>query len=146
MTDETFARELPRTEAMRLLASAPVGRLVFTHQALPAITPVTHLVTGDAILIGLTPRSAIAASVGTAGAVVAYEADELDLTGRLAWTVVVVGLARLVIDADVARHLVRLRSWPGGAATDIIEISAEIVTGHQLAPRQPGDGIVRTAL
>jgi hypothetical protein len=146
VTDERFMRELPRAEAMRLLASVPVGRLVFTHQALPAIRPVNHLVEDDMIVIGLTPGSAIAASAGSGGTVVAYEADALDLDGRLGWTVIVVGVARLVTEADaVLRYRALLRSWLSGAMTDIIEISSEIVTGYQLVPNQPGDEIVRAA-
>jgi hypothetical protein len=32
---------------MSLLASVPLGRIVFTARALPAIRPVSHLVDGD---------------------------------------------------------------------------------------------------
>jgi Pyridoxamine 5'-phosphate oxidase len=85
--------ELPRAESLRLLASVPVGRLVFTHQALPAIRPVNHIVDGDKIVIGLTPGSAIAGSTRQSGTVVAYEADSLDLTTRQGWTVIVIGRA-----------------------------------------------------
>jgi Pyridoxamine 5'-phosphate oxidase len=146
VTDERFMRELPREAAMRLLASVPVGRLVFTHQALPAIRPVNHLVDDDTIVIGLTPGSAIAASTGSGGTVVAYEADALDLDGRLGWTVIVVGVARLVTEADaVLRYRARLRPWLSGAMTDIVEISSEIVTAYELVPRLPGDEIVRAA-
>ena len=147
MTDERFMRELPRAEAMRLLASVPVGRLVFTHQALPAIRPVNHFVDNDTIVVGLTHGSAIAASTGSGGTVVAYEADALDMTGRLGWTVIVVGVARLVADAEcVLRHRARLRPWLSGAMTDIVEISSEIVTGYELVPHLPRDEIVRAAL
>jgi hypothetical protein len=47
---------------MALLASVQIGRLVFTHQALPAIRPVNHLIEEGKIVIGLTPGSAIAAT------------------------------------------------------------------------------------
>ncbi len=146
VTDERSMRELPRAEAMALLASVPVGRIVFTHQALPAIRPVNHLVEDDTIVIGLTPGSAIAASTSPGGTVVAYEADALDLGSRLGWTVIVIGIARLVTEADaVLRRRARLEPWLTGAMTDIIEISSEIVTGYQLVPDQPGDEIVRAA-
>jgi hypothetical protein len=138
-------RELPRAEAMRLLASVPVGRLVFTHQALPAIRPVNHLVEDGTIVIGLTPGSAVVASAASGGTVVAYEADALDLDRRLGWTVIVVGVAKLLTDADaVQRHRGRLRPWLAGAMNDIVEISTEMVTGYQLVP-QPGDKSVQAA-
>jgi hypothetical protein len=75
VTDERSLGELTRAEALQLLASVPVGRLVFTHQALPAIRPVNHLVEGDKVVIGLTAGSAIAASSGPGATVVAYEAE-----------------------------------------------------------------------
>jgi Pyridoxamine 5'-phosphate oxidase len=144
VTDERFMRELPRAEAMALLASVSVGRLVFTHQALPAIRPVNHLVDADKIVIGLTSGSAMAASTADSGTVVAYEADALDLDSRLGWTVIVVGVARLLTDAEaVLDYRGLLRPWLGGAMTDIVAISTEIVTGYQLVPQRPEDQIAR---
>jgi hypothetical protein len=44
MDDRRSLCELPRREALDLLASTPVGRVVFTGRALPAIRP--DVVTG----------------------------------------------------------------------------------------------------
>ena len=146
MTDERSLLELSRADGWQLLASVPVGRLVFTHQALPAVRLVNHLVDGDKIVIGLTPGSAIATSAGTGGMVVAYEADALDLAERLGWSVVVVGVARLVAgDEAVAQYLTRLRPWLSGATADIITISSELVTGYRMVPSEPGRKIARAA-
>jgi len=150
VTDERTLLELPREQSLELLASVPVGRLVFTHQALPAVRPVNHLVAGDQIVIGLTAGSAIAASTGRGGTVVAYEADSLDPADRSGWTVIVVGVAQLETSAvRVLEYRARLRPWLGGAMTDIITISAEIVTGYQLAPlgpaTEPPAGVVTAA-
>lgn len=135
MTDARSLREMPRSEAMRLLASVPVGRLVFTHQALPSIRPVNHLVLDDKIMIALTPGSAFKSATGPDGIVVAYEADLLDMTARTGWTVIVVGLARLVTDPELAaQHRSVLRPWLGGPMNDILAISSELVTGYWLQP------------
>jgi Pyridoxamine 5'-phosphate oxidase len=133
VTDERALLELPRSESLRLLASVPVGRLVFTHQALPAIRPVNHIVDDDKIVIGLTSGSAIAGSAGQDGTVVAYEADSLDLETRQGWTVIVVGIARLESEAAARQYRDELHPWLAGAMTDIISISSEIVTGYRLA-------------
>ena len=147
MTDERSLVELSRAEGWQLLASVPVGRLVFTHQALPAIRLVNHLVDGDKIVIGLTPGSAIAVSTSSGGTVVGFEADALDLTERLGWSVVVIGVARLVAaDDTVLQYRARLRPWLSGPMADIITISSEVVTGHRLVPSEPGNKIVRTAV
>ena len=146
MTDERALGELSRTEALQLLASVSVGRLVFTHQALPAIRPVNHLIEADTIVIGLTAGSAFAVSLRAGGTVVAYEADSLDLAERSGWTVIVVGVARIETAADaVRRYRAQLRPWLSGAMTDVITISSEIVTGYRLIPVLPADEIARAA-
>jgi Pyridoxamine 5'-phosphate oxidase len=147
MNDERSLLEVSRADGWRLLASVPVGRLVFTHQALPAVRLVNHLVDGDTIVVSLTAGSAIATSAGTEGTVVAYEADELDLAERLGWSVVVVGVARLVADDDaVAQYRRRLRPWLSGAMAEIMTISSEVVTGYRLVQSEPGSKIARTAV
>jgi len=146
MTDQRYLLELSRPDAMALLATVPIGRLVFTHQALPAIRPVNHLVDGDKIVVGLTRGSAIATSAAAAGTVVAYEADSLDPDSRTGWSVIVVGVARLEADADaVLRYQSTLKPWLAGAMEDIVTISSEIVTGFRLVPSQPTTGTVRAA-
>jgi hypothetical protein len=147
MNDERSLVELSRAEGWRLLASVPVGRLVFTHQALPAVRLINHLVDGDKIVIGLTPGSAVATSAGAEGTVVAYEADALDLVERLGWSVVVVGRARLVEGDDaVERYRSQLRPWLSGATADIITITSELVTGYRLVPVEPVTEIARAAV
>jgi len=147
MTDERSLLELSRAEGWQLLASVPVGRLVFTYQALPAIRPVNHLVEGDKIVTGLMAGSAFATSFRAGGTVVAYEADSLDIAERSGWTVIVVGVARLETEADAVRHYrAQLRPWLSGATTDVLTISSEIVTGYRLMPALPADEIVRTAV
>jgi len=41
--------ELTKPRSMELLGSVPVGRVVFTHHALPTVRPVNHLVADDLI-------------------------------------------------------------------------------------------------
>jgi len=140
VTDQRSLGELSRAEALQLLASVPVGRLVFTHQALPAIRPVNHLIEDDKIVIGLTAGSAFATSFRVGETVVAYEADSLNLTERSGWTVIVVGVARLETEPGaVLSYRARLRSWLSGATTDVVTISSEIVTGYRLVPLHTAD-------
>jgi len=143
VVNERSLSELPRAEALYLLASVPVGRLVFTHQALPAIRPVNHLVEDEKIVIGLTAGSTFTKSFRADGTVVAYEADSLDITERSGWTVIVVGVARLETEADaVRRYRARLRPWLSGAMTDVLTISSEIVSGYRLVAVPQADEIV----
>ncbi|MFG3437596.1 pyridoxamine 5'-phosphate oxidase family protein [Nonomuraea sp. NPDC047897] len=127
--------ELSPAEALRLLAGAPIGRIVFTRHALPAIRPVNHLVTGGQIIIRSNPGTVLSTEVAPSGAVVAFEADELDAERRLGWSVIVTGVARLVSDLEeAARYRARLRPWVSGEMDQVVRISPEIVTGFRLRP------------
>lgn len=119
---------------MLLLDSVSVGRIVFTARALPAIRPVCHLVDGEHIIIRTDRGAAITSELrAQAGTVVAYEADSIDMTDHLGWSVIVVGVARRVTDPGLAAHYRRsLRPWVGGAKDQVIAIHAEVVTGFRL--------------
>jgi nitroimidazol reductase NimA-like FMN-containing flavoprotein (pyridoxamine 5'-phosphate oxidase superfamily) len=125
-------RELSREESLRLLASVPLGRVVFTDRALPAIRPVNHLVDGGRVIVRSHTGAAILRAAER-GVVVAYEADAIDPEFRLGWSVVVTGVARLVKEpARAAEYERRLRPWVDVPMDQVIEISADIVTGFAL--------------
>ncbi|MCX5010318.1 pyridoxamine 5'-phosphate oxidase family protein [Streptomyces sp. NBC_00555] len=136
-------RELDRAEALRLLATVSLGRIVFTQHALPAVRPVNHLVDGEDIIIRTHEGGALASLAAPAdvpGVVVAYEADVIDPDTHLGWSVVVTGYARLVADADDAdRYADLLRPWVGQPMTSALRIRPDLVTGFRLeaAPPRP---------
>ena len=125
---------LPRAESLRLLSSVSLGRLVFTHLALPAIRPVNHAVAGEQVIIRAYLGTAISAAVGDrSGTVVAYEADLIDPETHLGWSVIIVGrAARLTDQAEAARYREVLRPWVADGADDIIAIQADMVDGFRL--------------
>lgn len=125
---------LPRAESLRLLSSVSLGRLVFTHLALPAIRPVNHAVAGQQVIIRAYLGTAISAAVGDrTGTVVAYEADLIDPDTHLGWSVIIVGrAARLTDQAEAARYRELLRPWVADGADDIIAIQADMVDGFRL--------------
>ena len=57
------AIDLTEGECWQLLRSTSLGRVVFTHHAMPAIRPVNHLVEGQAIII----RSHLGAAIVSRG-------------------------------------------------------------------------------
>jgi hypothetical protein len=122
--------ELPRPECLRLLDQAPVGRIVYTVRALPAIVPVTHLVDNGMVVV----RTHVGAEC--AGSVVAYQADELRGDNR--WTVTVTGVARRVLDpGEVAAYERRLTPLVAAAEVETIRIYPELVTGYRLLGTTP---------
>jgi hypothetical protein len=134
MIEARQLQELTQAESLRLLSSVPVGRVVFTHHALPAIRPVNHLVVDNKIIIIARLGSAISSQAGTdGGTVVAYEADSIDPDTHLGWSVVVIGKAGHVIsETEAAGYRRALQPWVAGEMDDVIVIRAELVTGYQL--------------
>jgi hypothetical protein len=140
MDEHRRLEQLTRTRALDLLSSVSLGRLVFTHQALPAIRPVNHLVECESIIVRATAGAAIVSAADRHGVVVAYEADSIDSENHVGWSVIVVGTARLLADdAAAARYRTLLHPWISGAVDDVITISADLVTGYQMVPREAAD-------
>ena len=131
---QRHSTELTRGESLRLLASVSFGRLVFTLQALPAIRPVNHLLDDGDVIIRTHLGAPVVAAAGTApGVVVAYEADEIDPSEHLGWSVIVTGRAHLVHDPQqVARYEQTLHTWVAGTMDQFIRIHPEIITGIRL--------------
>jgi uncharacterized protein len=123
---------LEREECLRLLASVPVGRLVFTEHALPAITPVNFLVHDDAVVIPHDESGELAAAAD--GDVVAFEADEFDATTRSGWSVTVVGRTALVTDAALVTKLSALQfaEWASGECSRFTRIQVAHVAGRRI--------------
>lgn len=134
--------ELTEDECWRLLASASIGRVVFTHHAMPAIRPVNHFIDGRKIIIRTHLGAAIAARATEqssdgqgkpCGSVVCYEADELDPVGHTGWSVIATGLARLIADpVDIARYATAVDPWIAGDMNQVIAIEPEFISGIRL--------------
>ncbi|MEU6394712.1 pyridoxamine 5'-phosphate oxidase family protein [Streptomyces sp. NPDC046939] len=126
-------RELNRQESLRRLAQAPVGRIVHTRDALPAVLPVNFaLEESGAVLLCTSASSELVRAID--GAVVAFEADEVDAAAHAGWSVVVTGPAAVITDPEEHERLVRTgpRSWVPWPAQVFVRIEPELVTGREL--------------
>ena len=123
---------LDREECLALLSTVPVGRIVFTDKALPAIQPVSFVVDGDAIVVRAEAGSTLAR---TGNVIVAFEVDEYDAETRTGWYVTVTGHADHVGDPDEAARLARrkLQPWAGGRRDRFIRIKPELVSGRRFS-------------
>jgi len=127
------ALELIPAECWQLLRGVSVGRVVFTMNAMPAIRPVNHLVDGQTIIIRSHLGSAITGHASRDGAVVCYEADEIDPDRHTGWSVIATGLARLVHDPDsVHRYEQALEPWVAGVMDQVIAITPQTINGVRL--------------
>jgi hypothetical protein len=125
-------QHLSQGECLRLMALVPVGRIIYTRQALPAVELVNFALDHGDIIIRTDRSGKLAAA--TAGAVVAFEADSLDPSSQAGWSVTVIGHSHEVTDADEISRLqqIGLSSWAPGEHEHFIRISPGILTGRQL--------------
>ena len=127
--------ELDEDECRRLLGTAVIGRMAFTHRERPAVQPVRFALLGDDIVV--PTRLGSKAAAASRHDVVAFEADWFDPTARSGWSVTVVGRARLVPDADHAElDALGLRPWAAAAQPCYIAIRPLAWHGRRL--RDPG--------
>jgi uncharacterized protein len=133
--DGTRLEELSRSEALRLMATEPVGRLAYTRQALPAVTPVNFTLRRGHVLI-VTGRGSVLAQA-VRGTIVAFEVDHTDPVTRTGWSVTAIGPASLITDP---RELERLHDilphpWAGGLREHVVRVEADMVTGRLITHR-----------
>jgi uncharacterized protein len=131
---ESGARELTREECLALLPTVPVGRLVFTDRALPAIVPVNFVLDHGYVVVRTGASSTLAAAVR--GSVVAFEVDDFDRNVRNGWCVTVTGQARQVTDPAEIERLseLDLTPWAGGDKHHFVVIPIELVSGRRVGP------------
>jgi hypothetical protein len=132
----TTLEQLSRTECLRLVGQVPLGRIVYTRQALPAVELVNFTLDNGDIVIRTDASGKLAAA--TRGAVVAFEADSVDIATHAGWSVTIVGFSRAVTDGEEIRRLEQTgpEPWAPGERDYFIRISPTIVNGRRIATRQ----------
>ncbi len=124
---------LTHSECFALLATVPVGRVVYSERAMPIIVPVNFSLVGSDVIVRTGRRSRLA--MHAPGNVVAFEIDDIDMASRSGWSVVLTGVIRLVRDPDELAHLDELR-LPAWGATDFdsyLSLRPDVVAGHRIA-------------
>ncbi|GHE55928.1 DUF1918 domain-containing protein [Streptomyces capitiformicae] len=126
-------RDLGADECRALLSTHGVGRVAVTApDGRPAVVPVNYEVVDDTIAFRTAPDSLPAAAVGTE---VAFEVDHVDEALSQGWSVLAVGPASIVTEADAVRRLTELAHttpWPGGARDMWVSIRAASLTGRRI--------------
>ncbi|WP_067793616.1 pyridoxamine 5'-phosphate oxidase family protein [Actinomadura formosensis] len=131
--DHSGLEILEDDECRALLSRAEIGRIVFTHHALPAVQPVNFVVDAGDIVIRTSRMSRLAKAA--ADTIVAFEIDEFDADARTGWSVVVVGPARHVTDPgdSSALEALPLHTWAPGERDYFIRIRPELITGRRIS-------------
>jgi uncharacterized protein len=123
--------ELDREDSLRLLASVPVGRIVFTVGGLPAVQPVNFVLEDERLLFRTREGSKLVAV--RSGTVVAFEADQIDTSTGSGWSVTIVGEARILDEPEATPYRNGgIISWAAGIRDDVVAISTPLVVGRRL--------------
>ena len=135
-SDGLGLKQLSRDECLHLMTSVPVGRIIYTRQALPAVELVNFAVDDGDIIIRTDHSGKLAAAMR--GAVVAFEADSLDTERQVGWSVTVIGQSQEVTDPGEISRLehMGLRPWVPGDRQHFIRIRPGMLNGRRLS----GDG------
>lgn len=124
---------LGRDECLWLLGRSNMGRIAFHAQARLTVLPVNYVMVREAIVFRTSESATLAGSeVGS----VAFEVDGvalLDDTRREAWSVVVEGVLRRVVGAELERleKLPLLEPWAPGPHPAHMRIEPESVSGRR---------------
>jgi uncharacterized protein len=136
-TDRKPPAKLTEAEAVELLGTRDVGRLVFTRWALPAVVPVNFVLRDGAIWIWTASASSMWQAVR--GSVVAFEVDRLDAGTRNGWSVVVLGVAEPVTRPEEIERARRYgpEPWIPGRKEHLIKIPLKLVSGRRIVSGEP---------
>jgi uncharacterized protein len=132
--DDDGLEELGRNECLELLATASIGRVVFTEGGLPVVLPVTFVLDGDAVVFRTRAGSRLATK--TSGAVLAFEVDDAEPALRVGWSVSVCGQAATGPIPDALDR--RLQAWAPGKRDVAVRIPLTVVSGRRIKPHPGG--------
>ena len=128
---------LGEAECWGLLASARLGRLVYTSRYGPTALPVVYVVDGRSIVLGTWDPvlfdEDLRTGIAEAEYQVAVEADQIDVKAREGWIVLVRGAAHhLDTEAERAPFIdAGLDPWIGGVAAHFIRVKPTGVWGNR---------------
>ena len=124
MTECNELGDITREDCLHVLGAGVLGRVVFTASAMPAVQPVSYVLHGDEVVFRVVDGSAL--STATRHAVVGFQVDDIDPVTHAGWSVLGVGQAYEISDAD-------RRSMPvAGSATHTVAVPLQQLTGQRV--------------
>ncbi|HET9647097.1 MAG TPA: pyridoxamine 5'-phosphate oxidase family protein [Microlunatus sp.] len=126
--------EMTREDCLEALQAKRVGRLAYTTDDGPRVIPVNYILTEDGVVFRTVPDGEVARYA--MDSTCAFEIDDIDEFFESGWSVLAVGVAQLLTEADFAR----LRygkipePWADGPRILFVKLPLLHVSGRQLLP------------
>ena len=124
--------EMTRDECLQALEAKGVGRLAYTTDDGPRIIPVNFVLTEDGIVFRTLPDGEVV-RFGL-DSTCSFEVDEIDEFFESGWSVLAVGVAQLLTEADFRRlRFGRIpEPWADGPRTLFVKLPLMQLSGRQL--------------
>jgi nitroimidazol reductase NimA-like FMN-containing flavoprotein (pyridoxamine 5'-phosphate oxidase superfamily) len=120
-----------RSDCLTRLARGSVGRIAVTAKALPVIIPVNYVLDGEAVVFRTKADGLLARACD--GNVVAFEVDDVAADGSGGWSVLVVGVARLLTGREAVRAIqLDLTSAMGDDRDQFVRVDLGRVSGRRI--------------
>jgi nitroimidazol reductase NimA-like FMN-containing flavoprotein (pyridoxamine 5'-phosphate oxidase superfamily) len=127
-----YVQVLTDAQCMTRLSQQRIGRVSVTKDALPVIVPV-NFVTDGANVVFRTHRHGLLAHACDSN-VIAFEVDDFSITADAGWSVLVVGVARLLCASEHVRALTfGLASAAGEDCDQFVQLRIERISGREIA-------------
>jgi nitroimidazol reductase NimA-like FMN-containing flavoprotein (pyridoxamine 5'-phosphate oxidase superfamily) len=136
--DESVMEALDEAECMRLISPGGIGRIAYSGRFDLTVLPVNYKLHDGTIVFRTAQDGAtgedLRTGIANAEYKVAFEVDDLDMTAREGWSVLLQGPAHHV-DSEPERASILaagVEPWPGGERAQFIRITPTRVTGRRI--------------
>jgi nitroimidazol reductase NimA-like FMN-containing flavoprotein (pyridoxamine 5'-phosphate oxidase superfamily) len=139
MSDRTIT-ELDQAECLQLIAHGGIGRIAYQSRFGPAVLPVNYKWHDGAVVFRTARHSPMDEDLqtGIAGGdyKVAFEIDDINLTERTGWSVLIQGPAHHVNSEAERESALRagVEPWAGGERELFVRIVPSRITGRRITP------------
>jgi nitroimidazol reductase NimA-like FMN-containing flavoprotein (pyridoxamine 5'-phosphate oxidase superfamily) len=135
MTVGTWLVDIPPEECSALLAEASMGRLAVVVDGRPEIFPVNHVFDERDGSVAFPTNAKTKLHAALRWPFVAFEVDGMEDEPPCGWSVLVVGRAEEITDADVIARLAEQRTivWRAGLLMHWLRIVPSKVTGRRIS-------------
>ena len=129
--------ELDRDESLRLNSPGGIGRIAYTSRFGPTVLPVNYTLYEGAIVFRTAENGPLDQDLRTgiegADYEVAFEIDDIDMSGEMGWSVLIQGPAHHVTGPERnAVFAACAEPWAPGDRELLVRISPSHVTGRRI--------------